>query len=176
MQLHCVDIVPVFPRIPSEWWWWWLGWGGCGKQKYCSGLDFPRTAAILLSTSSLQQTRLPLLQPVCDMGWWVRCFEMQLRPFAGAPVIGDKKFGVCTSWSFIAEHDMWWSYRSCYFFKHPPFFFSLLNFPPNLLLTAYICLFHTAWFSKYVSQANAEGVIFFPQRLGVKCDILSHTL
>lgn len=56
------------------------------------------------------------------------------------------------------------------------FFFSLLNFPPNLLLTAYICLFHTAWFSKYVSQANAEGVIFFPQRLGVKCDILSHTL
>lgn len=65
VEMDCTDIVPVFPRNPSE-----SSEGvNCGKQKYCAGLDFSHTAAILLSTSSLQQqTRLPLLQLICDTG------------------------------------------------------------------------------------------------------------
>lgn len=37
-----------------------------GKQKHSAGLNFSHTAAVLLSTSSLQQTRLPLLQLICE--------------------------------------------------------------------------------------------------------------
>lgn len=58
------DIVPVFPRNSSEC----MVGVNCGKQKYCSGLDFSHTAAISLSTSSLLQTRLPLLELICDKG------------------------------------------------------------------------------------------------------------
>ena len=56
--------LPVSPRSPSEC----MVGVNCGKQKYCSGLDSSHTAAISLSTSSLQQTRLPLLQLICDNG------------------------------------------------------------------------------------------------------------
>lgn len=74
VELDRADLVPVFPRNPSEC----MVGVNCGKQKYCSGLDFSHTAAILLSTSSLQQTRLPLLQLVCGLGWWVLCLYMHL--------------------------------------------------------------------------------------------------
>lgn len=40
------------------------------KQKRSSGPNFFHTAAILLSIS-----RLPLLQLICDNGWWILCFQ-----------------------------------------------------------------------------------------------------
>lgn len=45
------------------------------KLKYCIGLDFSHTVAISLSTASLQQTKLPLLQLICDIGWWSSYFS-----------------------------------------------------------------------------------------------------